>query len=273
MRPDVVPTRVKVRIGFIVLIALTAWFGLPAALTFSPGLTKLFRIGYLVFGLYVTWCLWPRVTWGIPANLVGGLAQPKTQVFRLTFDDGPTAQFTERLLDLLAKHRVKASFFVLVHKARANSLLIRRIVREGHELGLHGEDHRFPFFRSPAQIAQSLGTAKAELEAIAGVRVPLYRPSHGYKNLALVEAVRRSDLAFCFWDFGVWDTDAPSIETLETRLLRVFEYARAATREKPVILLHDGKGDEVALPSHADTMLAALDAALAKVMARGDAPV
>ena len=68
----------------------------------------------------------------------------------LTFDDGPRPGSTDEVLDVLREHRATATFFVLGNRAAGNPELIRRIVREGHELALHGPDHRaLPYPRGP----------------------------------------------------------------------------------------------------------------------------
>lgn len=201
-------------------------------------------------GLYHLWCYWPRWRLGIPATLLKDLGEAP---FHLSFDDGPTAGLTERVLDTLKAHGKRASFFVLVPKARANPALIQRMLKEGHVLGLHGADHRTAPRRSRAELAAALSKAKAELEQIAGTRIELYRPSHGFKNVALVGAVRDAGLKMCFWDTGVWDTDAPPPELLSARL-------QLAARQGPcpVLLMHDGRGDDPAVPVHAESLVAAL---------------
>jgi peptidoglycan/xylan/chitin deacetylase (PgdA/CDA1 family) len=208
-------------------------------------------------GLYVGWCLWPRARLFIEKDLIASLPAYPDQSVRLTIDDGPTPGLTERILDLLHAAGVRASFFVLLKKARQNPRLIRRIVEEGHVLGLHGEDHRAPFFRSAAELAESLSRARAELEHIAGAPVVLYRPSHGWKNRALVLAVRQAGLRLCFWDFGVWDTDAPPLPILKARLAAVTPAVHEKT-PPPIVLVHDGRGDDPAVPQHGAVLYAAL---------------
>jgi peptidoglycan/xylan/chitin deacetylase (PgdA/CDA1 family) len=212
----------------------------------------------LVFGVgaYVAWCFWPRWTWGLGYNPLTLLPDTHGQTIRLSFDDGPTPGLTDRILDLLAEQGVKASFFVLLIKARTQPDLIHRIVDEGHFLGLHGEDHRSPFFRGARELRASLNHARADLEQLAGRPVALYRPSHGWKNLALLRALRGSPLKICTWHFGVWDTDAPPADVLTARLLSVTP--RREMPVKPIVLLHDGLDDEGSVPRHAQSLLESL---------------
>lgn len=253
----VVPTAVKVRVSLILLFALGG---------LALGLWQLRRwpvlqavtAGALLFGGgYVGWCRWPRWRWGIGGKLLAELPQPRGQRLRLSFDDGPTPGVTEAVLELLAQAGVTAAFFVLVAKARRHPELIRRIVAAGHVVGLHGEDHRLPLGRRADELTAVLRRARAELAALTGQPITLYRPSHGIKTRALVIAVRRSGLRLCFWDYGVWDTDAPPPEVLLRRLRAVTPDDRARL-PGPTILLHDGLGDSTGVPPHAAPLLAAL---------------
>lgn len=267
----VVPPAVKLRVAVLVTLGVLVWaslgvlgWALPAVRAVLWGV----QAALLVLGAYVGWCLWPRVRTGIGPALHGELERPAAQTVRLSFDDGPTPGVTDAILDVLQAEGVRASFFVLSPKARAHPALIRRMVAEGHTVGLHGEDHRAPFFRSSADLGGALARARAELAAIAGQPIDLYRPSHGWKNLALLRAVRTLGLRVCFWDYGVWDTDAPPRDVLLTRLRAITPAAPLPPHAPgPVVLLHDGRGDEPGAPPHAQVMLAALRAWLPAVRA------
>lgn len=252
-RGAVVPGRVKLRTAALLValgaLSLGPWLRLSAV---AAALVQLAMVGA---GLFVLWMLWPRWRVGIDADILCELPSLPTQRVRLSFDDGPTPGVTDRVLDRLAEQGIRAAFFVLLKKARSHPALIRRIVDSGHTLGLHGEDHRWPFFRSARELEQSLTRARRELEQIAGQPVTLYRPSHGFKTAALLRAVRGAGLRLCFWDLGVWDTDAPPVAILTARLRATLADAGEAP---PVVLLHDGRGDEEGAPPHAEVLLAAL---------------
>lgn len=250
------PLRVRIR---VILYALLG--ALLAALPWGFAATSyLLALAWttllLSSGIYLIWCFWPRWTLGLPYDPLALLPEIPGQVIRLSFDDGPTVGLTDRILDLLAEQHVRASFFVLMKKARTQPHLIRRIVDEGHFLGLHGEDHRAPFFRSTKELRASLEGARVELESLAGRPITLYRPSHGWKNLALLAALRPLPLKVCNWQIGVWDTDAPPAEVLTERLLN--RTPRVRTPVTPIVLLHDGLGDDSAVPRHAEALLESL---------------
>lgn len=268
----IVPRHVKWRVARIVatLIVLASaavgalWYGLPPSL--MPLLLPLAIMG-LLWAAYTLWCLWPRLRLGIAPELLANLPCPTGQRVRLSFDDGPTPALTEHVLDLLSKHGVQAAFFVLTHKARRCPDLVRRIVAEGHILGLHGEDHRTALFRSARELQASLARARDELSAVSGQPISLYRPSHGWKNRALLSVLRGCGLRLVFWDHGVWDTDAPPVDVLLARL-QLATPAPGEAGPAPVILLHDGRDDRTTLPSHAPALLAALSAWLPSLQVR-----
>lgn len=232
-----------------------------------PALQAVGAATLLLGGGYAGWCRWPRWRWGLGPECLAELPQPRGQRLRLTFDDGPTPGVTEVVLELLAQAGVSAAFFVLVAKARRHPALIRRIVAQGHTLGLHGEDHRLPWGRTADELTAVLGRARAELAELAGqplARIELYRPSHGIKTRALLQAVRRAGLRLCFWDYGVWDTDAPPPAVLLRRLRLVTPRDREPP-PGPTILLHDGLGDFAGIPPHAAALTAALRQWLAEL--------
>jgi polysaccharide deacetylase family protein (PEP-CTERM system associated) len=82
---------------------------------------------------------------------------------------------TGRVLDLFAKHGIKATFFTLGWVAERNKDLIRRIVREGHELASHGMEHRPVFSQTPEEFRADVRRTKAILEDVGGVTVTGYR--------------------------------------------------------------------------------------------------
>lgn len=256
----VVPRHVKGRVarwtgGCLLVLGVLGW-----KMSVQPLLLLGLLMGVLPVAGYVVWCLWPRWQWFVRAERLVELPCPAQQRLRLSFDDGPTPGLTDVILDLLAAHQVQASFFVLLPKAQQHADLVRRMLAEGHTVGLHGEDHRAPFFRSRDELAASLGRSKLALEALTGTGIGVYRPSHGWKNRALLGAVGDVKLKMSFWNFGVWDTDAPPSPVLLARLHAVLDAAGllGPTEPAPLVILHDGRGDEPTLPAHAATLLEAL---------------
>ena len=108
-----------------------------------------------------------------------------------------------------------------------------------------------------AELRESLRRCQEQLSQWTGQPVQLFRPSHGVRTRALLAALRDTGLRLCLWDHGVWDTDAPSPQTLLWRMRAVWSLGEKAGRPR-VLLLHDGRGDELGPPPHTDSLLLAL---------------
>jgi peptidoglycan-N-acetylglucosamine deacetylase len=99
----------------------------------------------------------------------------------LTFDDGPDRDVTPRVLDVLRRHGAKATFFVLTDYAVARSDLVKRILDEGHEVGLHFDRHDRITDLSPDTAWKRMLEARQRLAELAGP-VSLFRPPYGSQN-------------------------------------------------------------------------------------------
>src|SRR5437763_152500 len=113
----VVPAIVQLRVALAVSAGLAVVLALFFWLRHSLWLGMLVGLPLAGLGAYVGWCGWPRWRWGF-GPLLGELPLPPGQRVRLSFDDGPTPGMTESVLELLAAHGIRASFFVLLPKAR-----------------------------------------------------------------------------------------------------------------------------------------------------------
>jgi peptidoglycan/xylan/chitin deacetylase (PgdA/CDA1 family) len=123
----------------------------------------------------------------------------------LTFDDGPDPVGTEQVLSALAACRSKATFFVLITRTRRYPTLLREVSAEGHEIGLHGLDHRpLTAFTYREAEARTLA-AKSELEQTLDLPVRWYRPPYGRQTPATWFAVRQCGLEPVMWGPTLWD--------------------------------------------------------------------
>jgi peptidoglycan/xylan/chitin deacetylase (PgdA/CDA1 family) len=99
------------------------------------------------------------------------------RVVALTFDDGPDPDQTPEVLDALAEAGARATFFVLVDRAAEHPDLLRRIAAEGHEIGLHGEDHTRLTTLPIREALRRIRRGKRRLEELTGRPVTLFRPA------------------------------------------------------------------------------------------------
>ena len=118
----------------------------------------------------------------------------------LTIDDGPDPEDTTQILELLAAHGDRATFFVIGELAARHPGLIRAIVAEGHEVGHHTQTHPLGTFwcASPGRVARELDDALAVLRE-AGVKPGRFRPPAGIKNIWLSAALRARGLTCIGW--------------------------------------------------------------------------
>jgi peptidoglycan/xylan/chitin deacetylase (PgdA/CDA1 family) len=163
----------------------------------------------------------------------------------LTLDDGPDPEWTPRILDELASRGATATFFVLLTRTRAHPEILRRILAEGHEVALHGADHRRLTSLSRAEAQAMLHDSRAELEAQTGVPIRWYRPPYGALSPSAWWSVRRAGMIPVLWTTSVLDgRDAAHTE----RLAR----ATAGIAPGSILLAHDsraGAADGVADPA------------------------
>ena len=176
----------------------------------------------------------------------------------LTFDDGPNPEHTARLLDLLARYGVKASFFVVGDFAQAHPELIRRMVQEGHLVGFHSAHHRSAYLMTPRQTRWDFTGGLAALARL-GVTPLYFRPPWGVVNWASLRLVRRYRLQPVFWDVMAQDWKANiTAEEIVRRL-------RRRTRPGDILCLHDGRG----APGAPARTIAALEILLPPWLAQG----
>jgi len=151
----------------------------------------------------------------------------------LTFDDGPDREWTPRVLDVLADCRARATFFMLVQNARRMPDLVHRVVADGHEVGLHGVDHR-SLAGSPRRSTRLLlDEAALELGAISSTPVKYFRPPFGEQTIASFLGVHDASL-----ECVVWDLD--SLDWRGGEELRVATDVVTQTAPGNIVLLHDG---------------------------------
>ncbi len=157
----------------------------------------------------------------------------------LTFDDGPNPAWTPKLLDLLAKHNVRATFFLLGGFAQAEPELVRRIVAAGHLIGNHSWSHPHLSSTPAAKIREELARTSEVLAQIAGVRVEYFRPPFGARRPAVFRIARELGLTPVLWNAMTNDWSEPSAERIAETLSRKIDRHTRNDRATNIVL-HDG---------------------------------
>ncbi|MCG3089882.1 polysaccharide deacetylase family protein [Sporosarcina cyprini] len=151
----------------------------------------------------------------------------------LTFDDGPHPVYTVELLNLLKKHNVKATFFVVGEKAKAHPAILKRMHEEGHQIGIHHLQHTSSWLLSPSQLKRQLVETERIIQQVTGVRPILYRPPWGFLNAASIPLARLRGYQIIIWTHHFKDWKVASCKT------RLLDGLRQVPADGSIILLHD----------------------------------
>lgn len=161
-----------------------------------------------------------------------GLAHGTRQL-ALTFDDGPNDPHTQRLLDILARHNVHATFFLIGRYVRQRPDIVRAIANAGHAIGNHTFTHPLLIFKSAAEIRRQLSDCRAAIHDAVGEHSNLFRPPFGGRRPAVLRIARELGLEPVMWNVTGYDWNAPPAPVIEASVVR-------RIRGGDVILLHDG---------------------------------
>ena len=159
--------------------------------------------------------------------------KPGTKQIALTYDDGPNDPHTLRLLEVLAKHNVKATFFLLGRFTKQRPDIARELTRAGHVVGNHTFSHPNLIFASALQTKLQLLDCQQALSDAVGEHSPLFRPPFGGRRPSTLRTVRALGLEPVMWNVTGGDWKGKPAEYVARRV-------RQRVRGGDVILLHDG---------------------------------
>ena len=166
---------------------------------------------------------------------VKALCRVKTaeKVVYLTFDDGPDAEQTPQVLDVLKRNNATATFFCIGSRIAGNEALLKRMADEGHQIGIHSFSHAngFPLFGRGRMLAD-IRQCQQAIEQATGATTTLFRPPFGVTNPTIGKAVKSLNLKTIGWTIRTYDTNRCSDEKIIRRISRQL-------RPGAIILLHD----------------------------------
>ena len=173
-------------------------------------------------------------------------------VIAMTFDDGPSAVLTPRLLDILKQRNIKVTFFVLGQLVQEHPEILQRAVAEGHEIGNHSWDHKALNKLGEGGLRHELADTSAEITKATGKPVTLMRPPYGATNARLNRSIEKEyGMKVILWSVDPLDWKRPGPQVVSQRILK-------ETQPGAIILSHDIH------PGTIEAMPATLDALLAK---------
>ena len=151
----------------------------------------------------------------------------------LTFDDGPHATLTPKLLDILKEKGVKATFFVLGECAAANPAVLQRAAAEGHEIANHSWDHKAFTKGGGSGVDSEINQTNAAIESAIGKKPTLVRPPYGATNAAITRRLNEEfGLKVIMWDVDPLDWKVRNSAHVQSEILR-------STKPGSIVLSHD----------------------------------
>ena len=214
-------------------------------------------VGYLLPGLAGAWPAL-RAPLGVEDRTASGLG------YALTFDDGPHAEGTPAVLEILRREGVRATFFLVGEQVRRNPGLAAEIVAGGHTIGLHCDRHRNLLRLAPTQVRADLHRAGESIQAATGCETELYRPPYGVLNGSALRLAHQSGWRTLLWSNWGRDWEARASAESITSLLT------AGVRDGAVLLLHDA--DDYSAPGSWRRTVAALPRVIETLSERGLQP-
>jgi peptidoglycan/xylan/chitin deacetylase (PgdA/CDA1 family) len=157
----------------------------------------------------------------------------KFRQLALTYDDGPNDPHTLELLEVLAKHNVRATFFMLGRHVAERPQVAQAVAQAGHVIGNHTFNHPNLIFSLRAQLIQEIEQCRRALAETVGEHSNLFRPPFGGRRPQTLRTVRALGMLPVMWTVAANDWSVSSAEKIEQRVAR-------QVRGGDVILMHDG---------------------------------
>lgn len=155
----------------------------------------------------------------------------------LTFDDGPWPNTTSQVLNVLKKHNVKATFFVVGKQVQKYPQVTKQITANGHAIGNHTWNHQYHQYSSAAASSEIDRTAELVLK-VTGIKTTLFRPPAGILTNGLVGYAHQKKYAVI-----MWSADSRDWRYRHTAPQGVINTVLKDAKPGGIILLHDGGGD------------------------------
>jgi len=176
-----------------------------------------------------------------------GIARGSKKI-ALTYDDGPNNAHTLKLLEVLAKHGVHATFFMIGRFVRERPEIVRAVAAAGHVIGNHTYTHPLLIFKTAAETRLELLDCSQALTDVVGEHSNLFRPPFGGRRPATLRVARELGLETVMWNVTGYDWNPPPAAQIERKVT-------GHVRGGDVILLHDG-GHRVMGADRSQTVIA-----------------
>jgi peptidoglycan/xylan/chitin deacetylase (PgdA/CDA1 family) len=166
--------------------------------------------------------------------------KPKHGTVALTFDDGPDPAVTPRILEILKKYNVKATFFVIAGPAKSHPDLIKKIVAEGHVVANHSMTHPMLTKVSSVQLQKEVVQSRDIIGSISGYAPNCFRPPFGDFNHHVKETIQENGMALVTWDFLSLDYERRGVEWIQNFVMKNIH-------DRSIFVMHDSGANNQAV--------------------------
>ena len=184
-----------------------------------------------VSGLAVAGLLWIFFRPPFGKNIVH--LNTDQRIVALTYDDGPNPPYTDALLDVLAKHEVKATFFMIGNRVEKHPETVRRVIAEGHQIGNHTYSHPVLGFLPPTSVRRQIERTDKLLRQVGVIGEIVFRAPMLTRFLPVAWVLARGERTHVSCDVWSWDWTTQTPDRITKTVLK---------KIKPgsIIVLHDG---------------------------------
>jgi peptidoglycan/xylan/chitin deacetylase (PgdA/CDA1 family) len=158
----------------------------------------------------------------------------KNRAVHITFDDGPHPAATPRVLDILMKRNIRATFFLVGANVQRYPEIASEIVRLGHTIGNHGQTHRPLIFKSFSSQQQEIQRANEAMKEILDLRPSFFRPPYGYFDTRTLRLARTEGQKVVMWDVDAHDFSSTRPDHIPATVSKRASHGS-------IILLHDNE--------------------------------
>ncbi|MDM5208409.1 polysaccharide deacetylase family protein [Cytobacillus kochii] len=172
------------------------------------------------------------------------------KIISITFDDGPNPIYTPQILDVLSEYNAKATFFITGSNAKKYPDVVRRIVKEGHEVANHTYNHEIDANITTKILNNEIELTNKVLKEITGFSPSLYRPVAGIYNDRIIQTANNNNMYVIMWS---WHQDPqdwrdPGVHAISSHVI-------SSVKPGDIILLHDSGGDRTQTVKALETIL------------------
>ena len=166
------------------------------------------------------------------SSIVFSKSREPTKKIALTFDDGPHPRYTERILDILDRYDIKATFFVIGVNIQNYPEPFAKVVAAGHEIGNHSFSHSVCGSREYTDIVAEMQKCDSLIFDITGKKPSLYRPPCGIYDVEVVSAAKKAGHSVVLWSVDTLDWKNTPPEEIKKNVLD-------SVKGGEIILMHD----------------------------------